>query len=157
MLNLDDFIGYIDGSIRTPPELEEDESRKFKDKYLLACSHCVLNLVKEAETNLTSILSDDASAKMVWAQFKYVYQKYHLKAILNLQSTLHKVHYNYGKDIENHSQSFEAAFVTLAPFITPVSNIEKFFHILRSLPESLSHITTVAGRLELSYDQYGHR
>lgn len=119
------LIGYIDGFRKERPEEEEELLKTFKEKDRLATSNIVLNLRKEAATNVESILAEDASEKRVSIRLKDVYKKDNLRAVLNLQSILYKGLYKVREEINKNFQKFEAEFVKRASFGTPMPKTKR--------------------------------
>lgn len=150
VLRREDLLEHLEQE--SPPGTSASTATwKKKDRH--ARSNLVLHLGEEAITNVTSILEEEASAKEVWDRLKSIYQKDNLQAVFNWQSELYKYCYKDGQDVDKHFQSFENTFVKLASLGSPLTDKEKFAHLLRSLPDSLSHLSSIAGHLNLTYDQ----
>lgn len=153
MRNRDGLQGHIDGKEVPPPAGETGKLKDFKKNNRVARSHIVLHLGKEAVTNVSTIMDQDGTAKDIWDKLKEILQKDRLQAVLNLQGKIFQVRHRDGADIDKHFKEFEAIFVKLASLSAPVTRKDKAGHILRPLTDSLSHIASVAGHLDITYEQ----
>lgn len=116
-------------------------------------SYLVLHLGPEAITNVTSLLSMDATTKHVWLKLKSTYQRDNMQARLTLETQLYALRFADMEDMEPHLQKFNKIFVDLATLGISMNNDYKVGHLLRSLPDSFHALVSIAGAMKWTCDE----